>query len=160
MSKSVKVGSVTAGAQPSATELAALQREGFRSIVNVRQVHESSQGLNPSQEGRLALDLGLAFVHLPVSAENLSEKDVHAFRNAITDLPAPVYVHCGLGQRAATLALLANADGNTPAATLIGRTEDSGIAISPGVRDFIEGYLEERKTERQADEVTFARLVR
>jgi len=80
--KSVKVGSITAGKQPSAAELAALQREGFRSVVNVRQVRESSQGLSPSQERRLALDLGLAFVHLPVSAENLSEKDVRAFQDA------------------------------------------------------------------------------
>jgi uncharacterized protein (TIGR01244 family) len=116
--------------------------------------------LNPSQEGRFALDLGLAFVHLPVSADNLSKKDVQAFRTAIADLPAPVYVHCGLGQRAATLALLANADGDTPAATLIEQAEDSGIAISPGVRAFIEGYVEDRKAEQQEDEVTFARLVR
>lgn len=160
MSKSVKVGPVTAGEQPNAAELAALQREGFRSVVNVRQVHESSQGLSPSQEGRLALDLGLAFVHLPVSVESLSEKDVKAFQTAIADLPAPVYVHCGLGQRAATLALLANTDGDTPAATLIEQAEGSGIAISPGVRDFIKDYVEDRKAERREDEVSFARLVR
>jgi uncharacterized protein (TIGR01244 family) len=158
--KSIKVGSVTAGEQPSAVDLATLRHEGFRSVVNVRQVHESSQGLNPSQEGRLALDLGLAFVHLPVSAEALSENDVRAFQAAIANLPAPVYVHCGLGQRAATLALLAAADGDTPAAMLIEQAESGGIAISPAVRDFVDRYLDARQAEELENEVTFARLVR
>jgi uncharacterized protein (TIGR01244 family) len=146
--KSVKVGSITAGEQPSAAELAALQREGFRSVGNVRQVRESSQGLSPSQERRLALDLGLAFVHLPVSAEKLSEKDVRAFQDAIAELPVPVYVHCGLGQRAATLALFANADGDASATTLIAQAEDKGIAISPRVREFVDHCVESRKAKR------------
>jgi len=59
-------------------------------------------------------------------------------------LPVPVYVHCGLGQPAATLALLATADGETSAATLIEQAEDSGIAISPGVQAFVQQVVTSR----------------
>ncbi|HET6160238.1 MAG TPA: sulfur transferase domain-containing protein [Dongiaceae bacterium] len=155
----VPIGFIIAGNQPSSAE-AELQQEGIRSIVNLRLPHEESEGLNPDQESRLAAELGLAFVHLPIAAEKLSEMDVQALQDVIAALPAPVYVHCGLGQRAATLSLLASADSGTSAVRIVKQAEAGGIDISPAVHDFIARYLESRKTEREEDEISFYRAVR
>ena len=158
--RSMQIGDFLAGGQPNAGDLLELRKQGVRSIVNLRLTQEVSDGPTPEQEGGLASVLGLAFAHLPVSVDHLSEQDVRAFEDAISDLPAPVYVHCGLGQRAATLALLADWEASAPASEAIAKAEQQGIAISPKVRDFIERYFEQRQIAQQEDEVTFARVIR
>jgi len=147
--KSVRIGELVAGEQPSASDVLELRKQGFRSIVNLRLPRESSQELTPEQESGLATVFDLRFAHLPISADRLSEEDVLAFREAVAGLPAPVYVHCGLGQRAATLALLADAENNAQASQAIARAERQGIAISPKVRDFIGRHFERQRGQAQ-----------
>lgn len=158
--KSVRIGEFVAGQQPNAGDLLELRKQGIRSIVNLRPAHEVSDGPTPEQEGGLASVLGLAFAHLPVSVEQLSEKDVHAFEDAIGDLPTPIYVHCGQGQRAAALALLADGEASASASDQIARAEEQGIAISPTVRDFIERYFRQQGNARRRNAGIFALAVR
>lgn len=160
LNRSVKVGSIVAGEQPTAADLEDLRDRGIRAVVNLRLASEAALGLTPSQEGRLANELGLAYAHLPISVVHLSDEDVRDFRDVLAKLPAPVYVHCGLGQRAAALAVLADGERSAPVAHVLADAERLGVAISPKVRDFIKGNLERQQAERQQDQVLFARVVR
>lgn len=160
LNRSVRVGLIVAGEQPTAADLEDLREQGVRAVVNLRLDSEAEIGLTPSQEGRLANELGLAYAHLPVSTEHLSDVDVRDFGDALTALPAPVYVHCGLGQRATALAVLVDGERSAPVAHVLADAERHGIAISPKVQDFIKENLERQQTERQQDETLFARVVR
>lgn len=158
--KRVQIGELLAGEQPNAGDLLELRKQGVRSIVNLRPTEEVSDGPTPEQEGGLASVLGLAFAHLPISVEHLSEQDVHAFEDTLAELPAPVYVHCGRGQRAVSLALLADGEASTSASEAIAKAERLGIAISLRLRDFIEHYLEQQQVAGQQDKAIFALVVR
>lgn len=160
LNRSVRVGLIIAGEQPTAADLGDLRDQGIRSVVNLRLASETAVGLTPSQEGRLATELGLAYAHLPVSAEHLSDEDARDFRDVLARLPAPVYVHCGLGQRATALAVVADGERSVPVAHVLADAERHGISISPKVQDFIQGNLERQQDERQQDEALFARVVR
>jgi uncharacterized protein (TIGR01244 family) len=158
--KRVQAGALLAGEQPNAGDLLELRKQGVRSIVNLRPSEEVSDGPTPEQEGGLASVLGLAFAHLPVPVDHLSEQDVSAFRDALAELPAPVYVHCGRGARAIALALLAERDARASAPEVIAEAERLGIAISARVRDLIEDHFEQRQVARRQDEAIFALVVR
>jgi uncharacterized protein (TIGR01244 family) len=62
---------ITIGAQPTDDVLAQLQREGFKSIVNLRTEGEENQPLSPDEEGEKARALGLEYAHVPVSGDTL-----------------------------------------------------------------------------------------
>lgn len=138
-----KVGKLLAGEQPDGDDLDALKAQGVRSVVNLRQAGESARPANPAEEARQAEALGLSFVHLPVSVPELSPDLVEQFRRTVDALPGPVYVHCGLGQRAVTLALIVDAqDTGASADEAIRQAEDQGFAITPEVKDFIRTQLD------------------
>ncbi len=136
------IGRFAAGEQPDAVDLAALAAQGFKAVVNLRHLGEVTRAFDPVEEGRLVAGLGLGYVHLPTAVEDLSADTVRAFREQVADLPGPVYVHCGLGQRAATLALIVEAEASgTAAAEAITAVELQGQSITPKVKGFITSYL-------------------
>src|SRR4051812_45268207 len=100
-------GKVVVGGQPSAADLAQLRALGITTVVNLRTVGEASQPLSPSDEAIQVENMGLSYRHVPVSLSALDPKQVDGVRAAIRDAKGPVYVHCGAGQRACAIALLA-----------------------------------------------------
>lgn len=81
------------GSQPSKDELRELARIGVRTVIDLRRGTRSSMQ-------RLAAELGIDYVTIPMSArQEMSDADIAAFL-AIVDDPArrPVYVHCLAGK--------------------------------------------------------------
>ena len=105
---------LSAGGQPTEEDLGWLAEVGFRSVVNLRLDGEKNQPMAPDVEGTKAAAAGLGYRHVPVSVASLSARDLDSFRKAVEELPGPVYVHCGAGQRACAFSLLVERQGETP----------------------------------------------
>jgi uncharacterized protein (TIGR01244 family) len=89
---------VATGGQPKTGELAALKREGFRTIVNLRQTSE----YDAEAEAAEARRLGLGYVSIPVDSAAPRDEQVDSFLAAMKDKKLwPVFVHCGSGNRVA-----------------------------------------------------------
>lgn len=87
----VQAGVLERGGQPRDEGLAALQKRGVRTIVDLRRGDRSAERLQAER-------LGMRYVNLPMSAGKLSSKDTQDFLRIATD-PAmqPVFVHCHYG---------------------------------------------------------------
>lgn len=106
---------VAVGGQPTAEDLRSLRNRGVSTVVNLRLPTEADGSLAPDAEGDAARAAGLAYHHIPVTIESLGPAPVERLRAAIEASDGPVYVHCGAGQRACSLSLLATAEDDAPA---------------------------------------------
>jgi uncharacterized protein (TIGR01244 family) len=120
---------VTVGGQPSVDDLHTLRAQGYVAVVNLRTEGEAGQPLSPEAEGFAAHELGLDYRHLPVAIPELGPDHVHRLRKAIDQASGPVYVHCGAGQRACALSLLATAEPGTRGEALIARAAEAGLPV-------------------------------
>jgi uncharacterized protein (TIGR01244 family) len=97
---------VSVGEQPGQSDLEELKKEGVTTVVNLRLAGEDSP-LNPAQERAIAEKLGLQYHHLPISLDKLDIDQVKELRKILRNSQGPVFVHCGIGQRACSLSLAA-----------------------------------------------------
>ena len=72
-------------AQPSKEDIAQLAQQGYRTLINNRNPGESRDQLSPDQERLEAQQQGLTYVHIPITGNNLSKRDVEAFQRAIAE---------------------------------------------------------------------------
>jgi uncharacterized protein (TIGR01244 family) len=92
---------ITIGAQPTEKDLNVIAAEGVRSVVNLVPEGEDPSALSPEQEGCLARQLGMKYLHVPVPAGDVkSPARVVEFVKGFEALPRPVFVHCKAGRRA------------------------------------------------------------
>jgi uncharacterized protein (TIGR01244 family) len=91
-----------AGAISAEQAVPAIKREGFVSIVNLREASEPDA--NVDQEAALARQAGLKYFHVPFNGASPDPKAADAFIAAITSAGAePAFIHCSGGNRAATM---------------------------------------------------------
>ena len=91
-----------AGAISAEQAVPAIKKEGFVSIVNLREASEP--GANVEQEESLARAAGLKYFHVPFNGASPDPKAADAFIAAITSPGAePAFIHCSGGNRAATM---------------------------------------------------------
>jgi uncharacterized protein (TIGR01244 family) len=135
---------VTVGGQPTVDDLRELRAQGFVAVVNLRTDGEAGQPLSPESEGFAAHEVGLAYQHLPVAIPQLDADHVRRLRDAIQAASGPVYVHCGAGQRACALGLLATAEPGARGDELIARAAEVGLPVQD---ERLDGFMREQ-TER------------
>jgi uncharacterized protein (TIGR01244 family) len=82
-----------------------LKKQGFASIINLRQANETGVDVPASQAA--AQSAGLKYVHIPVNPSSPDPAAVDTFVRAVTD-PAnqPMYIHCGTANRVGALWLV------------------------------------------------------
>jgi uncharacterized protein (TIGR01244 family) len=85
--------------QPSVDEFASLERRGFASVINNRPDGEAPDQPGSQAEEQAAKDVGLAYVHLPVTSTGITNDDARRFQQAIDASPGPVVAHCRSGAR-------------------------------------------------------------
>src|SRR6476620_5822418 len=91
-----------AGAISAEQAVPAIKKEGFVSIINLREATEPDA--NVEQEGTLAKAAGLKYFHVPFNGGAPDPKAADAFIAAITSPGAePAFIHCSGGNRAATM---------------------------------------------------------
>lgn len=87
---------------------------GFRSIIANRPDGESPDQPPFAWIEAGARQHGLETRYIPVVASRIGSDDVEAFRNALRELPKPVFAFCRTGTRSTLLWALANPDALTP----------------------------------------------
>jgi uncharacterized protein (TIGR01244 family) len=94
-----KVDAVVAcGGATETSALDGLAKDGFKSVINLRLATEANANIevNAAQ----AKTLGLKYIHIPFSTQQLDPKVIDQFLAAIADKSnQPAYVHCGSASR-------------------------------------------------------------
>jgi len=85
------------GGQPEGREgLATLAAMGIRTVISV-------DGAKPDAE--LAAQLGMTYVHLPISYDTITPQRQRELAQAITSCEGPIYLHCHHGKHRSAAAL-------------------------------------------------------
>lgn len=129
----IAIGRVFVGEEPDDDDIYALAGSGFRSIVCLSRPGRTENGQTADIERAAADVAGLAFLRITAPADGLSAATVRAFRDSIRVLPRPIYVHCGFGQRAAALALVAEGGQLADPAGKIDELQAHGIKLPPAL---------------------------
>ena len=128
---------LSASPQIAPEDLPAIAAQGFRSVISSRP--DGEEPGQPSAEAlrQAAEAAGLAFAHVPVVGGAISDQDVADFREALADLPQPVFGFCRTGTRTTTLWALANV-ASISADDLIARAKSAGYDLG-ALRARLEG---------------------
>ncbi len=135
---------ITIADQPETDDLAAFQRDGFVGVVNLRNDGEPEQPLSVAEEGEAVRNLSMAYHHLGVGAEPLSDPGVSEACDFIDGCVAEgrVLVHCRKGGRAAALVLIQQARANGwTADEAVARGQELGIQLDGALKTKVEDYL-------------------
>jgi uncharacterized protein (TIGR01244 family) len=127
-----------------ASAMAALRKEGFVSVINLRQADE--QGANVPASRAAAEAAGLKYIHLPFNAASPDEKVVESFLAAIADKSnQPAFIHCGSANRVGAVWMIKRAlqDG-WPVEKARAEAEAIGLA-SPQLTTFATNYINAKK---------------
>ncbi len=90
--------------QPSAAQLAALNKEDYRVVINLSPSH--IQGSEPEEE-RIVTSKGISYVHIPVDTESLDLVEFELFSAILNQSRGrKVLVHCQSNIRASTFVFL------------------------------------------------------
>ncbi len=76
------------------SDLRLVAKQGVRSIVNTRPDNESTGQPLSADLAKIAKDLGMTFVHLPVDPGSINRETAEAFLQACDELERPLVV-CG-----------------------------------------------------------------
>lgn len=89
---------VGCGGQVDPAAMAALRKEGFVSVINLRLPAE--EGANVEAGRAAAQAAGLKYIHLPFNVAQPDTKVVDSFLAAVSDKSnQPVFIHCGSASR-------------------------------------------------------------
>jgi uncharacterized protein (TIGR01244 family) len=93
-------GCVVLAGQPQPIDMAALARQGMRTVINLRRDPERS-----AREAANAVAAGLEYIHLPLPAYELEAGHLAEFEKTIAGKEG-LYIHCRSGSRVALLWML------------------------------------------------------
>jgi uncharacterized protein (TIGR01244 family) len=116
---------LSVGGQPQESDLEELKKDGVTTVVNLRVAGEKSP-LTPTEERALAQKLGLQYHHLPISLHKLDVTQVKELRKILRESQGPIYVHCGMGQRACSFSLAAS---SVDADSIFERARELGFPV-------------------------------
>lgn len=94
---------LTVSAQPEPATFGELARQDFAGIINARPDGEDPGQPGNSAEVAAAKAAALSYTFIPVTGATITEADIRAFQNALSDADGPVLAHCKSGTRALTL---------------------------------------------------------
>ena len=96
------------GRAPRRDEIAILAAAGYKSLLNNRPDGESHSPMTSAETAAEAARAGIAYRQIAIEGRNPLEKDVRAFTEALSSMPAPIYAYCHSGGRSAALWALAS----------------------------------------------------
>jgi uncharacterized protein (TIGR01244 family) len=101
-----KVDAVVAcGGATETSALEGLAKDGFKSVINLRQASE--QNANIDQNAARTKELGMKYIHIPFNPAQPDTKVVDSFLAAVADKSnQPAYIHCGSASRVGSLWLV------------------------------------------------------
>lgn len=89
---------VACGGATDTSALEGLAKDGFKSVISLRQATEN--GANIEQNAARAKELGLKYIHIPFNGQQPDPKVIDQFLAAIADKSnQPAFVHCASASR-------------------------------------------------------------
>jgi uncharacterized protein (TIGR01244 family) len=127
---------------PSA--MAALRKDGFVSVINLRLANEPGADVDAGRAAAQAA--GLKYIHLPFNAAAPDEKVVESFLAAVADKAnQPVFIHCGSANRVGSVWMIKRVLQDKWAVDKA-QTEAEAIGLSsPQLVAFAAGYINSHK---------------
>ena len=134
--------------QPRPEDLSDLATRGFKSIVNLRTSGEEEQTMSPQEEGEQARKTGLRYVHIPVSGDDMRQELVDRFREEVSALPGPVFVHCASGKRSGAFTMMhVGIDKGMSGEEVLQQALNMGFECdAPGLKNFVKRYVDEKSS--------------
>lgn len=139
-------GLVTGG-QPTAADLALLQKQGISTVINLRTPGEVSRHDDPAVAARLNFDeaaaaagLGLDYISFPISGrDGLTEANARRLDALLAASGGKVLLHCGSGNRVGALMALRAyyVGGQTPDDALAAGLAAGLTSLEPKVRQIL-----------------------
>ena len=135
---------VACGGATETKALDGLKKDGFKTVINLRQPTE--QGANVQENSAYAKEIGLTYINIPFNAQAPDTKAVDTFLGLIANKAnQPVYVHCGSASRVGSMWMIKRVlqdgwaiDKATEEAKLIGLR-------SPALEQFAVEYINSHK---------------
>ncbi len=134
---------------PSMPELAALQAEGVRAVLDTRQAGEDAADLAPDELASALSERGMAYGRLPLSRTQVDEEILERFGEVIRSVPKPLVLVSLPGAPGAMFALahIANEQG-MPGEAMLEAASAMGLPFgSRELRGKIAAYVD-RKNKR------------
>lgn len=129
---------VATGGQPTVPQIASLAREGFRTIVNLREPAE----YDAAAEEAAAKQNKLTYVNIPVKATEPRPEQVDAFLAALAKPGVyPVFIHCASGNRVAAFWMVRRVLVDKWDVEDAEREARLGGLKSPAMREFALDYI-------------------
>ena len=126
---------LTVGTQPSIEAFADLAARGYAAVINNRPDGEDPEQPGNDAERAAAGSAGMAYSFVPVSGPTITEADVRAFQEAMSEAKGPVFAHCKGGTRALALYALGEAlDGRLPRGEIEAFGRAHGFDLSNAAR--------------------------
>lgn len=88
------------GAQPTTEGFRTLSSYGVKTVINLRDSDDA-------REAERVHDAGMAYVHLPLDADKVTEADAEHFLALLEESQGPVFVHCLVGRDRTGMAVAA-----------------------------------------------------
>lgn len=123
-------------AQIDPGDVAELAEQGYRSLISNRPDGEEPGQPTTAELAAAASDAGLQFRHIPVTPGQIADADVAQFREALNELPKPVFGFCRTGTRTTTLWALSRCE-DCKADDLVETAAQAGYDIA-GLRPRLE----------------------
>lgn len=121
--------------QPSPGDFAGFVAQGFSAILNLRPDGEEASQPGNTAEQRAASGAGLGYGFIPVTGPTITEADIRAFQQEISQAKGPVLAHCKSGTRALMLHALGEViDGRMKEADLVPFGRAHGIDLAGAVK--------------------------
>ena len=141
--KPIVVSDVLAvGEVPSPEQLDILAKAGFKSVINNQPDGEVERFASSDAMGADAKRLGLGYVYAPIGSRHPSHYELALFRQALKELPAPIYAFCYSGARSAAAAAFVLAGQHEPDA-IIKDFGEAGFDIS-GLKPWLDDERKQR----------------
>lgn len=129
---------VATGGQPTVPQIAALAREGFRTIVNLREPSE----YDAAAEEAAARQQKLTYVNIPVKTTDPRPEQVDAFLAALAKPGVyPVFIHCASANRVAAFWMIRRVVVEKWDVEDAEREARLGGLKSPAMREFALDYI-------------------
>lgn len=134
---------ITVGPSINNEKLEKLASKGFKTIINLSKKGEIRQVVKPCEEEEIVNELGLKYIHHPLSMSSLKDVHIDEFCRLVKEAEGPIFVHCSLGQRSFPLAMIAHAlNKKLSAAQVFEKAEKLGVSWNaPFMRKLVEVYL-------------------
>lgn len=146
--------------QPGLEDFSRYAADGFAAVINNRPDGEEPGQPGTAAEQVAANQVGLAYVHIPVTGSTITEADVRAFQAAVAAADGRVLAHCKSGTRALTLHALGEVlDGRLPAHDVRAYGERLGFDLAGAAnwlaarpasqRPYVKGFFDPRTSSVQ-----------